>query len=693
MPGETPLSASLPEGAPLTQASRVLALITSAVAAAVLVGWAADVPVLKSVSPGLVTMKVNTALCLLLLGLGVAAARRGPAMAAAAVTLAITALTLVEYVAGVGLGIDQLLVADPTVAGGNPPGRMAPTSAFCLALLALSLGAARLGRVVAARTLHLAAFFLAAIAILGYAYDVEQLYDVAAYATMALHTAVLVLLVSLAVDLSLPGSLARAAVSDEGPAGQLVRRFVPLALLGLPAIGLLRLRLGDLGVFGDRFGVAMMAATAASVVMVLTWLSARSLSITHLEERRTREELRLLNESLVEGRDAAWDRVEDLSRQLTREREQFDLAISRFDDLVWTVRVRPDGIDLVFASPNAAGVFGGEVRQPVDIGRAMADMVHPEDRALNVDFNQKMLTGQAAETQFRLTGYDGEVRWLWVRGAPRTTDGERYYDGITSNVTERHQLAERVLELERERVVELEVTQRTRDHFFALAGHELRTPLTVAHGYVDLALQEGALEGEPRRYLEVAARGLAQAGSLVSDFFDLARLDAGIVQVELHPVDLGALVSDAVAGHAQAADAAGIALRHEIADLPLIAGDPERLIQVVDNLLSNALKYTPTGGHVWVGLDRVGDEARLRVSDDGIGIPEAELPLVFDNLYRATTATSRSIQGTGLGLTLTKTLVEAHRGRVTAHSGEGRGTQFEVRLPVSPPEGSPVVAD
>ena len=285
--------------------------------------------------------------------------------------------------------------------------------------------------------------------------------------------------------------------------------------------------------------------------------------------------------------------------------------------------------------------------------------------------------------ELRVTGFDGELRWLWVRASPRTAEGLRYVDGIISNVTERHLLGERVLELERERFDELQRTQELRDHFVAMAGHELRTPLTVAGGYVSLVLRSSGLDPVHRHYLEVSLRGLNQAASMVSDFFDLARLQAGIVEVELEPVDLAALVAEAVAGHTQEAETAGLELAVRVPERLEIAGDPKRILQIVDNLVSNALKYTPSGGHVELDLDRVDGEARLRVRDDGIGIPADELPLVFDYLFRASTATARDIKGSGLGLALTKTLVEAHGGRISVRSRDVAGAEFEVRLPAA----------
>ena len=675
------------EAAPLTRASRRLGALVAVVGVLVLIGWAVEITVLTSVLPGLVSMKLNAAVCLGLLGLALAQPRRPWLVwTVVAVVLLIATATLVEYVGAVDLGIDELLVGDPGDPGGNPPGRMAFATAFSAAFLAVALAVARCGRVRLSRMLATVPFTLGGLAILGYAYGVEPLYEVAEASAMAMHTAVIIVALAVAHDLAHPGTALRPVADDRGPVGTLLRTFGLLALVGLPALGYVRIQLRDRGLIGDSYGVALMVIGGAGLLIAATLHSAHVLSVTAAEEAQAREALRELNESLEAGRDQAWLQVNELADQLAEERQLFSQSISRFDDLVWTVKVGPDGIDLVYASPNAVGLFGGELHQTVDITRAMGEMVHPEDRHLNAEFVASMMAGEAAESQYRLIGYDGEVRWLWVRGVPRTTEGARYYDGITSNITERHQLAERVLELERDRVLDLEQTQRVRDQFFAMAGHELRTPLAVAGGYLDLVLSERALEDEQRRYLEVVARSLGQAGVLVSDLFDLARLNAGIHRLEPEPVDLTALVRQAVNAQAPAAESAGLEVTARLDDLTGYHVDPRRLLQVVDNLLSNAVKYTPRGGSVAVLLDEVEGQARLRVCDTGIGIPEEELPLVFDYLYRATSATATGIKGTGLGLALTKTLVEAHGGSIVVRACDGPGAEFEVRLPRHPPE-------
>lgn len=688
--GESPVAlSSFAEGAPLRAASRGLAAGVVIVACLVLVGWATDVEALKSVLPGLASMKVNTALCFIVLGLGLLATRRTIALVACGVVLAVTSSTLVQYAAGIDLGIDQLLVTDSGSAATNTPGRMAPATAICLASLALALAASRLGLRRAVRPLLLVPSSLGSVALLGYVYGVEQLYAVISYSTVALHTAVLVVVLTGTIDMSIPGSWLRAAVSDPGPGGRLLRRFVPLAALGLPLMGYVRLRLGEAGYFGERFGIAVMVSAGAALFLVMTVRSARSLAAGAMDEQAVREELRALNASLIEGRDEAWRRAAQLAEELAAERAHFDQAIAKVDDLVWTARVADGAIEQVYASPGATGLFGGELPGTSGIGATMATLVHPDDRQLYQAFEHRVLAGRPADTQLRLVGLDGETRWVWIRGTPRRHGEELYFDGIASNVSERHQLIERVLGLERDRVAELLATQRMRDEFIALAGHELRIPLTAAGGYLELVLEDPAITSAQRRLLEVVERNIAQVVALVSHFFDLARINAGITQLVTEPVDLRSLVRETCDAQRLVATEAGVTITVSSASLAPIQADPERLRQVLDNVVSNAVKYTPAGGHVRVELEAQDDQACLRVTDEGIGIPEAEMPRVFDHLFRASTATRAGIPGTGLGLAVTKALVDAHHGSITVRPHAGGGTEFEIRLPRTPPSKEP----
>jgi signal transduction histidine kinase len=222
-----------------------------------------------------------------------------------------------------------------------------------------------------------------------------------------------------------------------------------------------------------------------------------------------------------------------------------------------------------------------------------------------------------------------------------------------------------------------------KDEFVALASHELRTPLTSVLGYLEavLAGDGGDLNPDQHRLLSVADRNAQRLAQLVNDVLTVAQSDAGRLALDLRDVDLASLVDECAEGTRPAAGQRGIALCTDVRAVPLVRADRARLAQVLDNLVSNALKFTPSGGQVTLRARPVGDEVVLEVTDTGIGIPLAEQRMLFTRFYRASSAVEAAIPGTGLGLAITAMIVERHRGRVGVESQEGAGTTFRVTLP------------
>jgi signal transduction histidine kinase len=227
---------------------------------------------------------------------------------------------------------------------------------------------------------------------------------------------------------------------------------------------------------------------------------------------------------------------------------------------------------------------------------------------------------------------------------------------------------------------------QVKEEFFALVSHELRTPLSSIVGYVEVMLEED--EGEPltdaerRRFLEIVDRNARRLLRLVGDLLFVARLEAGKLDLQETNVDLSQTARDSVEAARPQAERAGIGLRDDIYGELTIYGDRDRLGQVMDNLLSNALKFTPTGGDVGLRLSSSDGRARIEVWDTGVGIPEAEQPRLFERFFRASSATSAAIPGVGLGLSITKAIVESHGGALSCASAEGKGTTFRVELPL-----------
>lgn len=238
------------------------------------------------------------------------------------------------------------------------------------------------------------------------------------------------------------------------------------------------------------------------------------------------------------------------------------------------------------------------------------------------------------------------------------------------------------LAVQNERLLELD---RMKDGFVSSVSHELRTPLTSMIGYLEIVLDDevGELNEEQRHFLEIVDRNCGRLVHLIEDILFVSRLDEGRFKLDRSPVDLGRLAADAVQTARPAADARELEVRLAVEDgLPSLSADASRLTQVFDNLISNAIKFTPEHGTVTVSLTRRDGLERLEVADNGVGVPADELPRLFDRFFRA--STSAVAQGTGLGLPIVKSIVEAHGGTISVESELGVGTTMTVDLPLEP---------
>lgn len=231
-------------------------------------------------------------------------------------------------------------------------------------------------------------------------------------------------------------------------------------------------------------------------------------------------------------------------------------------------------------------------------------------------------------------------------------------------------------------VTDLMQALRVKDEFVSSVSHELRTPLTSIIGYLDLAMEQGAdLPDGVGHYLRVAGRNAERLLLLVSDLLTTAQVDGASMRMSARATDLAEVVRSSLDNMADRAKEAGIELRSDVSAVPMLSGDPDRLGQVVDNLVSNSLKYAFDGCTVDVALESSDGELLLTVCDTGIGICEEDQVNLFTKFFRARNAEERAIPGVGLGLVIAKAIVEAHGGTIEVDSAENVGTSVRVRLP------------
>ncbi|MCW2819491.1 MAG: hypothetical protein JWR42_2278 [Marmoricola sp.] len=245
-------------------------------------------------------------------------------------------------------------------------------------------------------------------------------------------------------------------------------------------------------------------------------------------------------------------------------------------------------------------------------------------------------------------------------------------------------------EQQRESLRQLEELDRAKDAFISTVSHELRTPLTSIAGYVELLNDGGMgpLDAGVSEGIAIIERNVGRLSSLVEDLLTLSAYDADQVQLDLLPVALGPLVEECRAALAPAAAAAGVRVDLEVpADLPDGVLDRAQIERVVLNLLDNAVKFSRRGGSVVARLSAQGRDVVLEVEDHGIGIPADEQHHLFTRFYRSSLSVADEVQGTGLGLSLVRSVVEWHDGVVEVASVEGEGTTVTVRLPAVGSEG------
>ncbi len=235
-------------------------------------------------------------------------------------------------------------------------------------------------------------------------------------------------------------------------------------------------------------------------------------------------------------------------------------------------------------------------------------------------------------------------------------------------------------------VTELRRLEQVRTEFVANVSHELRTPLTAIQGYLETLLS-GALEEREnaRRFLDIVFRHTERLGRLLNDLTDLSNIEMGRVSLKLAPTRLDEVVDAVLAIMGPKAASGRVTLQSRLSsDLPSVLADRDRLVQIVINLVDNAVKYTSEGGRVTVQAQQPADsQIEVDVIDTGVGIPSADLPRITERFYRVDKARSRELGGTGLGLAIVKHLVFAHGGQLRIESEPGRGTTVRVTLPVA----------
>ena len=340
-------------------------------------------------------------------------------------------------------------------------------------------------------------------------------------------------------------------------------------------------------------------------------------------------------------------------------------------------------------NPAAEKLFGHTAAEAV--GRSITIIIPPERLHEEDEVLARIRQGRAiSDFETVRVRKDGTMVDISLTVSPvRSTAGEIIgVSKIARDISGRNRLErERMVLLAREQEAraEAEAASRAKDEFLAVLSHELRTPLNAVYGWANILKSGGIDEATAARGLDAIVRNANAQVQLIDDLLDVSRIVSGKMRLDVQHVDLASVVRAALDSMSPAAAAKGIRLQTALDPRAgPITGDPNRLQQVVWNLVSNAVKFTPRGGQIQVHLQRVNSHVELVVSDTGPGIGPELLPYLFERFRQGDSSTTRQHEGLGLGLALVKYLTELHGGIVSAYSlGSGKGATFTVKLPLT----------
>ncbi len=461
--------------------------------------------------------------------------------------------------------------------------------------------------------------------------------------------------------------------SEEGP------RFIGYAAMGVTAALLMPLipwqfvSPNPAGLIRDSF-MAVMFIIAA---IIINTLSSQARHRLRSVERFAQQSERLLEESIRHSRELA------ASESHVRETERTLRSV--WEAVTEQAIIGTDVTGLIDAwNPGAERMLGlsaeaTEDKRHIDQFHLLAEL---EDRAKELDYPAGATVlnpGFSALVETARLG-DADVReWTWIRAdgaeitvelsVTRRTDEDNEPVGylfVANDVTRAREVA------------------KLKDEFVGLISHELRTPLSSILGYLELMRDDDdpPLSSVQLKYLGVAERNAHRLLRLVGDLLFTAQVESGKFQLDQREMDAASVLLASVDTARPIAATAGIEVVAEVVEGISVHADVVRLGQACDNLMSNAIKFTPKGGTVTIGLKEKDDRAVITVSDTGMGIAADELDQLFARFFRASTATRNAVPGVGLGLTITRAIVRAHGGELDVESEEGVGTSFTLSLPL-----------
>jgi signal transduction histidine kinase/integral membrane sensor domain MASE1 len=472
--------------------------------------------------------------------------------------------------------------------------------------------------------------------------------------------------------------------------------FVMLPLLlwaamrfGLPGATTAVLLTGVAATLGTLSGVGPFARGTPneSLLLLQAYLDVKmvvmlTLAAAVVDRRRIEHDIRQLNLDLER-------RIESRSEDLRRLHGRLVEAqtVAHIGSWEWDMIANS-----VWWSDEMYRVYGQPVGSPITYERFLS-LVHPDDRTkVHEIVAASAGSGDAFTFEHRAVKPDGTIVTLYSRGRVMTDDAGRAIRmlGIGHDITERKRAEEERVELAREQAArrEAEEANRMKDYFLATLSHELRTPLNALMGWAHVLKKTTDDEQLRTKAVDAIQRNVSIQAQLVSDIFDVARIRSGALSIDARPASLKAIVDGALEIMRPVFTEKAIEVIADLPDDAIVLGDARRLQQVCWNILSNSAKFLEPGGRIGISARQDGDTVALMIEDNGPGIPEDFLPFAFDQFRQADASVTRQHGGLGLGLAISRDLVQLHGGTIVAANRSDGGALFTVRLPSAKPEPS-----
>ena len=449
-----------------------------------------------------------------------------------------------------------------------------------------------------------------------------------------------------------------------------------LARASLPDLVLLDVKLPDINGFEVCRQIKASPETAAILVLQTSAAAVQSIDrIRGLDSGADSYLIEPIEPAELIAHVRALLRVRRAEGALRESEERFRQMAENIDDVFWMLDPATD--QLLYVSPAYHRLWGDPATLPQPGPAHWAGRVHPEDEAMVEAAYRELVSGTPYEIEYRIVRPNGTMRWVAERAFPVRDSRDLIYRlaGVVNDISER-----------KANEMVLRDADRRKDEFLAMLAHELRNPLAPIRNAIELLDPSRAPTTQNFETMrEVIGRQVRHLSRLVDDLLDVARITQGKITLRQENVSLAAAIEAAVETVAPALAKKAHTVKTEMPDDSLyIVGDGVRIAQVLGNILSNAVKYTPQEGEILIDVRESDEDVQITVRDNGVGMSAETIPHIFDLFVQSQNSLERSEGGLGIGLPLARTLVELHGGQIQAFSaGAGQGSEFVVRLPLT----------